>query len=155
MKRIISLLLTLVFILSCVPVAAVSEPLSFNLEELFVRPVIDALKNRLLVPDSLSLRDIGCVGLSVGDNSYIFFAIQYVAKNKMGGYTDDWVFALTTQEYPVDEFAMTSADGDLSHGSDTMLAALKQVMWDYLGNSQKYRTHTKWKTLPTDSMLYN
>ena len=153
MKRVLSLLLVLVMLLSCFTTASASQ--SFPIETLYVQPILNVLRERLLEPDSLTLRDVGCIGLSVNGNSYLFFAIQYVAKNKMGGYTDDWIFAISTQDFINPEVAVSSADYDISYGTETMIHDLRDIMIDYLIRSETYRTHTSWRSLPNECPTYD
>lgn len=157
MKRIISLVLALLLTFSIFS-TAIAQPLTgtLQLEELYVASFLEVLKDYLLVPDSLTIRDIGCVKLSNGERTYYFFPVQYVAQNKLGGYSDDWIFAISNGEFGDDEvIAVLSADGDISYGDHTALSDLRIIMMDYLGNPSIYEDSKQWKDLPTDSIFYD
>lgn len=158
MKRLIPMVLAMFILLSIIPFSAVAEDmtLSFYMEELYVEPILSVLKDRLLVPASLSIRDIGCIGVGSGESSYYFFVIQYVAQNKMGGYSDDLLFAISTKNFGDEqEIAVSSGNSKITYGSNKMLIDLNEIKIDFLLNEAKYKNSAYWKTLPTDSMFYD
>ena len=157
MKQLISLALTIVLVLTIIPFSTIAEDLtvSFCLQELYVGAILNALRDNLLVPESLSIREIGCIGIECDDSFYYFFVIHYVAQNKLGGYSDDLLFALSTENFGDEqEVAILSGYSSISHGSGKMLSILQDAKLEYLLNEAEIKSSGYWKDLPTESMLY-
>lgn len=157
MKKSVCLLLTLIMLLSLAsPVTASATSFSFRVEEVYVPAILDVLKDHLLVPSSLSLRDVGVIPFHIEDSpSYYFFAIHYVAQNKIGGYSDDWIYAISTTSLEDQKVAVMDADRDIFVGTSEMMSTLTTIFSDYIFKTDYYRSNSNWQTLSCDISWYD
>ncbi|MDD6142778.1 MAG: hypothetical protein PUD16_04700 [bacterium] len=160
MKKILCLLLVIgifSFNLS-VSFAEFSMPLT----TVFAVEPIKMLKENLLVPSSLDLREAGMIGLSVDNKSYNFIVIHYVAENKMGGHSDNFAYVLTTDtltnmlsENPTEaEFVISIGDDMKKLGNNyQMHEVLTEVILQYLINMESWRSNEAWTDLPVNVVM--
>lgn len=161
MKRIILMLVTLSLLMTSWASASDLTSETIPKQANYVPAILEVLKDELLVPDSLSIRKIEWITLrlkrtdgSISDN-YHFFLISYIAQNRMGGYSDNFLYALSTYDVQTPEVALLSPNGDIKHGSQIMLSDLTDL---WIRSSMKMLVSTcdifSWGTLPNECELY-
>lgn len=159
MKKTLFCLILIVVLINCS--ICLAEDVGMRLQIIEAVEPIEMIKDQLLVPSSLDLRSVGCIALELDDKSYVFYEIHYVAQNRMGGYTDNIAYALTTKVlFFNEENKIDFKNKIVVHIDDTRLgddqqmhSDLTNVILEYLTNHSEWKSHTSWIDLPTDQLM--
>lgn len=149
MKKTVSLMLVISILFSFTVSYAAADITKLEGPELWgfmtMSLIVEELKNCLLDPSSLDIREAGVIEISSKD-AICFAALHYVAKNRMGGYSDNWVYALVRNVIPDVGVALLSTDGKLMTGDAQLLEALNENLLQYM----KYMDDEQWVDVPVE-----
>ena len=172
MKRLLAVMFALILILSAVPSVYADKTIDTGIryEETYVPKFLQGLKMNLSNPDSLVLKDVGVIYMTIHERPYNFFAIQYEAQDEQGEIFEDWLYCIYTTEETTESGTVQGAlwstrtvpypliiarNGQpTDENYDMVYNDIIELGRYYVANTETIRAHEAWHTLSTKGLFY-